>query len=80
MASDRLNNLTKKELTESVQQILDSTEFWANNGHIPAEMRSQTREDILQGKWGPAPIFSPYATTHDGYSQGASNSPYSFIH
>ncbi|OBT54998.1 hypothetical protein VE04_05334 [Pseudogymnoascus sp. 24MN13] len=69
MATDRLNNLTQQQLTEAVQQIVDSPKFWVNNGHIPVEIRRQIKEDILKGKWGPAPIFSPYAATHDGYSQ-----------
>jgi hypothetical protein len=74
MATDRLDNLTQQQLTEAVQQIVDSPKFWVNNGHIPVEIRRQTKEDILKGKWGPAPIFSPYAATHDGYSQGGYSS------
>lgn len=70
MASDRLNNLTQQQLTVAVQQIIESPKFWVNNEHIPVEIRRQTKQDILKGKWGPAPIFSPYAATHDGYSQG----------
>ncbi|KFY78003.1 hypothetical protein V498_09204 [Pseudogymnoascus sp. VKM F-4517 (FW-2822)] len=60
---------TEQRLTEAVTQVVRNPEFWDKNEHILVEMRSQTEKDIINGKWGSAPIFSPYATTHHGCSQ-----------
>jgi hypothetical protein len=65
-----LNNLTSQQVTEAVQQIIDSRKFWEKNSHVAVNDRHRIRSEILAGRWPSFPMFSPYAATHDGYSQG----------
>ncbi|KFY49599.1 hypothetical protein V496_09891 [Pseudogymnoascus sp. VKM F-4515 (FW-2607)] len=71
---------TEQRLTEAVTQVVRNPEFWDKNEHILVEMRSQTEKDIINGKWGSAPIFSPYATTHHGCSQVRSQNVKMLVH
>jgi hypothetical protein len=74
MATAKLNGFTRAELTEAVAQILNSGKFWVANSHIPAPSRAAIKDNILRnGAWPPVPVFSPYAKTHDGYSQSESS-------
>lgn len=71
MATQKLNSFTLLQLTEAVSQILSSANFWVVNSHVPIADRAQVRTDILRSReWPTYPLFSPYAKTHDGYSQG----------
>lgn len=65
-----LNGLTRPQLTSAVQQIIDSPKFWEKNSHVEVMNRLRIRSEILEGRWPDYPVFSPYAATHDGYSQG----------
>jgi len=71
MATAELNAFTLPEITEAVRQIFNNSRFWAANDHIPFRARAQLTNRILQNQDWPEdiPIFSPYAPTHDGYSQ-----------
>lgn len=65
-----LNSLNRQQLTSAVQQIVDSQKFWDKNSHVGITNRAYVRSEILAGRWPEYPVFSPYAATHDGYSQG----------
>jgi hypothetical protein len=69
MATVQLNMLSRAQLNQAVQQIIDSRHFWARNSHIQITERARVRAEIIQGQWPDFPVFSPYAATHDGYSQ-----------
>jgi len=73
MASAFLNSLAPSALTTAVKQILDNDNFWKVNAHVEVSARRQVTQRILQGNWPDFPVFSPYAKTHDGYSQGKSH-------
>ena len=73
MATVKLNGFTRVELTEAVAQILNSDKFWTVNSHILVPQRAAIKDNILRtGTWPAVPVFSPYAKTHDGYSQSES--------
>lgn len=70
MATRLLNNLTQAELNEAVSQIFRSPKFWTVNSHVPAAQRDQLRYNAVTRRiWPDFPLFSPYAQTHDAYSQ-----------
>jgi hypothetical protein len=74
MATDRLNGFTFNQLSQAVSQIFDSQKFWKVNSHVPEAERAQVRRNAVQHRqWPPYPLFSPYAPTHDGYSQSKSH-------
>lgn len=75
MSTAILNNLTRVQLTKAVRQIVDSVKFWDKNSHVPYQHQAHLRSEILVGRWPDFPLFSPYAITHDGYSQGMSFHP-----
>lgn len=71
MATSKLNSFSPTQLGEAVSQILHSTNFWTVNSHVAQANRIAVVQGILQhGAWPEFPLFSPYAKTHDGYSQG----------
>jgi hypothetical protein len=73
MATSKLNNFTFQELSQAIGQIFDNRHFWTVNAHVPVADRAQVRRNIIQNRqWPSYPLFSPYASTHDGYSQGES--------
>lgn len=73
MATAKLNNFTFQQLSEAVGQIFSSERFWTVNAHVPAAERAQVRHNVVTSATWPAyPLFSPYAATHDGYSQSKS--------
>jgi hypothetical protein len=60
-------NLSPAQLLEAVKQIQSSTGFASANPHLtPHEMERLQRSPP---QWPASPVFSPFATTHDGYSQ-----------
>jgi len=66
-----LNQMSDAALTAAIRQILNSNKFWEVNSHIAITDRNMVRVAILGRNWSAVtPIFSPYAATHDGYSQG----------
>ncbi len=69
LAAGQLNSMSRAQLTQAVRQVLDSKNFWDRNHHVPVNQRQAVRGNILNGNWPNYPIFSPYAATHDGYSQ-----------
>lgn len=71
MATAKLNNFTFQQLSQAVSQIFDSDRFWTVNSHVPVADRARVRQNVVQNRlWPTYPLFSPYAATHDGYSQG----------
>lgn len=71
MATAKLNAFTPNQLGEIMTQIFASQNFWTVNSHIPVDERAGVLNNVLyRGQWPDKPIFSPYAKTHDGYSQG----------
>ena len=76
LAANLLNSLTRNQLTEAVRQIINHAKFSECNGHVPVADRPTLRARILSGNWPDYPIFSPYAKTHDGYSQSKHRYPF----
>ena len=71
VATAVLNSMTFTELSLCLRQIWNSPQFYVVNSHIPFQDRVRVRENIItRCSWPNYPIFSPYATTHDQYSQG----------
>lgn len=57
--------LSPADLTGALRQLISNTNFIFINPHLtPQEINN-----IPSGRWPATPVFSPYATTHDGYSQ-----------
>jgi len=61
----KVSLLTQVQRRAAVAQIVDSANFAGSNPHLSAA----TIAAIKQGTWPDEPVFSPYAETHDGYSQ-----------
>jgi hypothetical protein len=74
MATQRLNNMSVAQVKGAVAQIFDNEHFWVRNSHVPVATRLAVRNNVVNNRVWPAyPLFSPYAATHDGYSQGMFN-------
>ena len=57
--------LSAASLAAAVRQMLAAPGFAGANPHLaPAD-----RAAITAGVWPDVPVFSPYAITHNGYSQ-----------
>jgi glutaredoxin-related protein len=70
MATAKLNNFTFQQLSQAVSQIFGADKFWTVNSHVPVADRARIRQNVIEHRQWPAfPLFSPYANTHDGYSQ-----------
>jgi len=68
MADANPNTLSANQLTEAVKQILNSRGFDNANPHLTSAEINRLRRDL---EWPSLkPVFSPYAVTHNGYSQG----------
>lgn len=79
MATAKLNNFSFVQLSQAVGQIFDSPKFWTVNSHVPFAQRWQVRNNAVRNRqWPSYPLFSPYAATHDGYSQSKSTIFYAF--
>ena len=73
-----VNNLSLRECHLALQQCFSGTQFRQNNPHLNHhEIRSLQSDPI---SWPVKPVFSPYAQTHDGYSQIRFNSIKYLIH
>jgi hypothetical protein len=64
-----VETLSPADLTGALRQIISNTKFLEYNPHLTP----QDTVNILSGRWPATPVFSPYASTHDGYSQSTSN-------
>lgn len=62
-----VNALTLLEIFGAMQQCFVSGEFLQKNRHLSQQELQGLRSDPIQ--WPLKPVFSPYATTHDHYSQ-----------
>lgn len=63
-----VSQLTLPQCVQAVHQCIQSRDFRLHNPHLsPAELQALASNPPV---WpGTKPVFSPYATTHDGYSQ-----------
>lgn len=72
-ASMSVSALPTNALTQAVHQLICAPDFIANNAHLsPAERLALHRVPPV---WPACPVFSPYASTHDGYSQSQAKTP-----
>jgi hypothetical protein len=62
-----LSRLTQTECIRAVHQCINSKDFRQHNPHLTPNELHQLNATIPI--WPAKPVFSPYATTHDGYSQ-----------
>jgi hypothetical protein len=70
MATAKLNNFSLQQLSQAVGQIVSADKFWLANSHVPVAERARVRQNVIEHRqWPDYPLFSPYAKTHDGYSQ-----------
>jgi hypothetical protein len=63
-------NLSAADLALAVDQIVRSPAFAGRNLHLSAAELAALRQN--PPLWPIVPVFSPYAITHDGYSQSES--------
>lgn len=67
MSLGDVNNLNFGDCRAAVQQVFNSANFVRYNPHLsPAERFALTQDPV---RWPLKPVFSPFATTHHGYSQ-----------
>jgi len=59
--------LSSTEVLEAVHQIFISRGFHIANAHLTEAELEQIYS--LPPQWPASPVYSPFATTHDGYSQ-----------
>lgn len=71
-ARNRLNSMSAAQYRAARVQITSSPGFWRRNDHIPLAARQGIIMGIINNQWPQAPIFSPYAYTHDYYSKSKS--------
>jgi hypothetical protein len=60
------NKLTQAEKREALTLILGNPKFDTVNPHLTHQEKHHLRDRHI---WPLKPVFSPYATTHDHYSQ-----------
>lgn len=61
--------LSAADVQAAIRQLVENPNFRAANRHLSAmEARA-----ILGGQWPQKPVFTPYASTHHGYSQSKLN-------
>lgn len=62
-----VESLSQVQCWEAVSQMATSRRFRENNMHL-SELENAA---LLEAppRWPNKPVFSPYAPTHDGYSQ-----------
>ena len=65
-----VENLSADDVSAALRQIISAPAFRPRNPHLSATEVAA----ILRGQWPNKPVFTPYAFTHHGYSQGRSAS------
>lgn len=55
----------------ALSRLVRSSRFLEKNGHLSSDELTGLLSSLII--WPKSPVFSPYATTHDGYSQGLSS-------
>ena len=62
-----VRDLTAAQCIQAVHQCINSRDFRHHNPHLtPVDLQLLTSTPPI---WPGKPVFSPYAMTHDGYSQ-----------
>jgi hypothetical protein len=67
MSAGNVDQLNDADAMLAVRQILNNPNFNAANPHLDDNELAWLRDDLI---WPEnTPVFSPYAITHNGYSQ-----------
>ena len=65
-----VNQLSEQQKLAAVKQLVNSATFKAANPHLSSDQLKRLQDSL---DWpSQKPVYSPYAKTHDGYSQSKS--------